>query len=123
MKVLILSIQIFTAIYNPASRFINTNWVSKVSNKYMESINLRGKNYVVHYDKKSAQTYRGCYSISKDTLIIKERDDSRRLASYHKIKFVLKDHELHFVSNEELVNHQWAKSKVQADKNRVFIRI
>ncbi len=123
MNILILSTQLLAAIYNPANRFINTNWVSKVSNKYTESINLRGNNYAVHYNKKSAQTYRGCYSISKDTLIIKERDDSRGMASYHKIKFVLKDHELHYFSNEELVNHQWTKSKVQADKNRVFTRI
>lgn len=123
MNALILSAQLLAAIYNPASRFINTNWVSKVSNKYMESINLRGSNYAVHYNKKSAQTYRGCYSISKDTLIIKERDDSRGIASYHKIKLVLKDHELHFVSNEEMINHQWTKSKIQANKDCVFTRI
>lgn len=123
MKALILSTQLLAAIYNPASRFINTNWVSKVSNKYVESINLRGGNYAVHYDKKSAQTFRGYYSVSKDTLIIKERDDSRGIASYHKIKLVLKGNELHYFSNEELLNHQWTKSKVQADKNRVFTRI
>ncbi|MGI4749799.1 MAG: hypothetical protein ACRYFB_04120 [Janthinobacterium lividum] len=123
MRILLLSVSFFAAVYHPAKHFENTNWVSKVSNKYVASINLRGSNYAVRYNTKSAQTYRGCYSISKDTLIIKERDDSRGAVTYHKIKFVLKDNELHYFSNEELINHQWIKARTGADKNTVFTKI
>ncbi|RYE19759.1 MAG: hypothetical protein EOP42_28560 [Sphingobacteriaceae bacterium] len=124
MKELLLSILLLTGNYAPAtSRFVNTNWVGKVSNKCVESINLRGGSYSVRYNQKSAQTYRGCYTVAKDTLIIKERDDFGNAVAYRRIKFVLKDHELHYYSHEELVNHQWVKSKVKADKSCVFTRV
>lgn len=123
MKGLLLSMVFFAANYNPATNFANTNWIGKVSNKCVESINLRGSNYAVRYDQKSAKTFRGCYNVSKDTLIIKERDDSGSAVTYHKIKFMLKNKELHYYSNEELVNHQWIKSKTKTDKNCVFSRV
>lgn len=123
MKELLISLALFAADYTPASRFANTNWVGKVSNQCVESINLRGNNYAVRYSKKLAQTYRGSYSVVKDTLIIKERDDSAGSVVYQRLKFVLKDHELHYYSQEEMVNHQWIKSTIKADKNCVFSKI
>lgn len=123
MKALLLSISIFTAINHSGKRFENTNWVSKVSNKYVASINLRGSNYAVRYNKNAAQTFRGCYSVAKDTLIIKERDDSKQIPAYHRMKFLLKDGELHLCSVEEMVNHQWIKTKAGIDRNTVFTKI
>lgn len=124
MKGLLISILFLAGNYAPATkRFVNTNWVGKVSNRCVESINLRGGGYSVRYNQKSAQTYRGCYSVAKDTLIIKERDDSGNTVAYRRIKFVMKSNGLRYYSHEELINHQWVKSKVKADKSCVFTRV
>ncbi len=123
MKTLLLSALLFTGNVIHNDHFINTNWVSKVANKYTESFNLRENNYVVHYNKLSEHTYRGCYSISKDTLIIKERDDTQGAATYHRIKFLMRENKLHFYINEDMVNHHWSKSKVQASRNCIFTKV
>lgn len=123
MKILLLSLILFTSNYNN-NRFANTNWVTKASNRYSESINLRGNNYSVHFNKKLDYTYQGWYKISKDTLVIMERDCSHgQKAAYHRIKFLFKNNMLHPCSREELVNHQWAKSKVGVEKNYVFKKV
>ncbi|RYE37048.1 MAG: hypothetical protein EOP42_01070 [Sphingobacteriaceae bacterium] len=123
MNILLFLVYFIYADYSPEKKFANTNWIGKVANKCVESINLRGNNYAVRYSKKSAQTYRGCYTVSKDTLIIKERDDFGGTVAYHKIRYLLKNQELHYYSTEELVNHQWKKTRSKADQNCVFSKI
>ncbi|WP_419800581.1 hypothetical protein [Mucilaginibacter sp.] len=123
MKYLLFYTFTFATIHHVNKRFENTNWVSRVSNKYVSSINLRGNNYAVRYNKNTSQTFRGSYSVSGDTLIIKERDDSKQIAAYHRLKFILKGHELHLYSLEEMTDHQWVKDKFAPDANTVFTEI
>ena len=124
MKTLLLSLFLLINAYSSNDRLVNTNWVSKVSNKYSESFNFRQNKYVVHYCRTSERTYHGCYNISKDTLIIKERDNSNsNKVTYHRIKFLLKEDILYPVSCEDLSEHKWEKSKAQLEKSSIFKRI
>lgn len=124
MKIIFLSLLLNISAYNNNDHFVNTNWVSKVASRYTESLNLRENNYVIHYNTTSDHTYHGCYSISKDTLIIKERDNSKgKKVCYRRIKFLRKDNVLYPCCNEELINHQWAKSKAQIQKSYIFKKV
>lgn len=124
MKLLFLSLSVFINTYRSNDWYVNTNWVAKVANKYTESFNFKQNKYVIHYSKLSEYTYHGCYSILKDTLIIKERDNSKgNEVTYHRIKFLLKDETLYPVSYEDMVNHKWEKSKKLSSKNQTFKRV
>ncbi|MGI4021561.1 MAG: hypothetical protein ACRYFA_08660 [Janthinobacterium lividum] len=124
MKILLLSLYFLTGTYGLNDRFANTNWVSKVSNRYTDSFNFRPNKYVVHYCAASERTFHGSYTISKDTLIIRERNNIYGdRTEYYRIKFLLKNHVLYPYSHEELVAHRWEKSKTQLAKSYIFRRI
>lgn len=124
MRILLLSLYFLIGTSGADDRFVNTNWVSKVANRYTDSFNFRPNKYVVHYCVTSERTFHGCYTIAKDTLIIKERNNiSGNRIEYYRIKFLLKDHTLYPYSHEEMVAHRWEKSKIRLAKNYIFRRI
>ncbi|RYY06775.1 MAG: hypothetical protein EOP43_05285 [Sphingobacteriaceae bacterium] len=124
MKILLLSLYFLAATYGSTDRFANTNWVSKAANRYTDSFNFRENKYVVHYCALSERTFHGCYTISKDTLIIKERNNIYGdRTEYYRTKFLLKNQVLYPYSHEEMIAHRWEKSKIQLAKSYTFRKI
>lgn len=122
-NLLFLTLLIFTTNINDKS-VKNTEWVSKTSNKPIDTFSFLGDNFMIHRCPAKEQVFHGSYQVSKDTLIIKEREPKNGgKADYYRKKFLLKNDVLYPVSQEQLLNHRWTRSKVQMRKDYVFKKV
>lgn len=121
MKILLISFLFFVHITNNQELIQNTEWISKTSAKHSDTFSFLENSFLIHRCVSRQQIYHGSYIFSKDTLIIKEREQQiNQKPAYYRIKFLLKGDALYPYSHEELINHQWTRSKKQMRKSYIF---
>ena len=124
MKTLLISLFACSILNYCNNCLSNSAWTCTIANTCVDSLKFTGKNHVTNYSCELGYTFQGSYSISKNLVTIIEKDDSHGgKAEYSKMKFMLKGNALYPISNEELVNGKWAKSRVPIDKKYIFKKI
>ena len=106
--------------------YSNTIWICKIG-KSADTLKLMPNNHAVNYDCESNYTYHNTYLISKDTLVIIEKDDSHSedhgKIAYDRIRMLFKGNKLYPIVRDELINKKWVHAKTQMSKEYVFERI
>ena len=120
----ILILCFFTIItYGCTDYYVNTIWTSKVSNECIDSLSFKRNKNVSIYSCELNYKFIGTYQISKDTIIVTEKDDSHGgIVEYFRVKYLLINANLYPVSNGELIKNKWKDVKIKFDDNNAFVK-
>lgn len=118
----ILVAQLSNRTYN----LVNTVWEYKIANGCLNTYKFRSEKIVDEYDCELNYTFKCTYRISKDTLVIIEKDDSHsedNKITYYRMKYQITKDVLLGISNGELVNGKWLDKTFKTDSKPDYRRI
>jgi hypothetical protein len=117
MKVFIISISILLTLNNN-DRLAGSIWTCKIANGCIDTLKFMTKEKVTDYNCEQDYTFHGSYIISKDTLVITEKDDSHSedggKTSFFRSKFLMSEKNvLYLINNGELIKGKWKYKSAQ----------
>jgi len=113
MRILLLAVTAIICSYF-IDPLVNTRWLCEVSKKHFDVFTFKSNNVIVNYDCELDYTFKGKYKISKDTLIIVEKDDSHSesIPELYRYKFLMTKNILYPIVTEVMINNKWKSNKV-----------
>ncbi len=126
MNVFIITFSILLILNNRDS-LSGSIWTSKIANGCVDTLKFISNKKVTDYSCEQEYTYHGSYTISKDTLVITEIDDSHSedggKTSIFRSKYLISEKNvLYLISNGELIKGKW-KYKSAKLLNNFYKRI
>jgi hypothetical protein len=105
---------------------VNSTWTCKVGHGFIDTLKFKKNNHVTNYECEMHYTFHGSYKISKDTLIVEEKDDSRSedngKAKFSRIRYLIQGNYLYPINRSELDKGKWKDSGFKFDKSYFFKR-
>jgi hypothetical protein len=128
MKVAFILFTILVAqLSNRTYNLVNTAWEYKIAIGCVNTYKFRSEKIVDEYDCELNYTFKCTYRISKDTLIIIEKDDSHsednNKITYYRMKYQIMKDALLGISNEELVKGKWMDKTFKTGSKTGYRRI
>ena len=125
MKILLLSIFTTITLGNTNYDLVNTVWKFEVSKNCNDTLEFLKNNRVLEYSCEKDYHFTGSYKINKNILIITEKDNSfdGQKPEFYRLRYLIKNSTLTFLSNEVLKNNKWEMVKIHSlptDKPLVF---
>ncbi|MBC7398776.1 MAG: hypothetical protein H7289_02435 [Mucilaginibacter sp.] len=124
MKTLLLAIFNIIALQSH-DKLVNSIWKSKVADGCFDKIELGLNHHTYSYSCEMQYTYQGVYSISKDTLIIKSKDDAhgKKGATYFKIKYLIYKNGLIPIISSTFTKGSLKETKIKFDRENIYKRL
>ncbi len=126
MKVFIIAI-LTTVSVNANCNLIGSIWTHKIADGCIDTLQLKTHGKIIEYSCEMNYTFQGTYRLSKNTLIITEKDDSHSedggKVEYYKAKYLIRQNALYILGNGKLNNGKWEYDKVRLTKSLWYKRL
>ncbi len=114
--------------YEINNHLVGSIWISKIASGCVDTLKFKSKGQVTEFSCEQGYTFHGSYIISRDTLIITEKDDSHsedkgKVTGYRTKYLMTNRNILTLISFGEFENGRWNYKNVGLNEKNLYERI